>query len=1206
MSEFSKVVFTSALTMATPQLVEASAGTGKTYNIQNVYLRLILHHQLTTQQILVVTFTNAATQELRERLRRALLDCSYCIDSSPSTAPGDDERRARAAIALANPNKDINVNGELKRRLQIALMDFDSAAIFTIHGFCKRVLERYAFECGHDPDAELMTEQGGIIREACQDWWRKNAYGAKPDSVPFDSIGPLIQLVAMAYNNPIATLKGSAIPDTAELRELVAACTEVKIEDLRADFAWDRDGQLIRGKKKQELIDISPIRNAFAKHSREISEVEPRLAGADSESMAANVALVIRSIAGTGGGSDAKAFAKAVKSVGTDAAKNMKLTRQADIAADIAQDIRLRIRDRSALTYDAMLVNVRSVLQSKETGSHLRNLLRNEFKAALIDEFQDTDQVQYDIFWSLFSPKPDEGKEPSPLVFVGDPKQAIYGFRGGDIFTYYRAKKEIREADQHSLGTNYRSEENFVLGINELFKDESPDDLTFLNENVPYPTELISRGVAADKELLIAGKRDERPIKLWSLSGKEQQNNWPAYVAQEVVKMLTDSNQTIGGKPISPRQIAVLVMRHDQAKAVQEALVAANVNATRQATGNIFDTEDARRFALLMQAMSESHSARHIRSALASGLFPCTFDQVAAFKEEAATPSPASATEQQPGEPQKQFEDWVQVFRTAGERWKNESFMRGFQYLARELNVFQHIARQPDGDRRLSELRHLMELTHQTARTMRMGPVALLRWFERQLNKDARDHAGEDDDATPRVADDSDAVNIMTVFRSKGLQFPIVFAPTLWALKSEARNRKAPALKYHEGDSLILDLDTNSARGQRSAHAENHEENIRKIYVALTRAVNRVYLFQSEENTDDTAFALAHLLSRLPDAPAHIERETISFAPTANKWVGPQKPDPGSLTARALPTGVDKRHGHESFSSLATHRAIGPEARDVDAATAEAGATKEIIVAPIFAIPGGAKLGECWHEIFEYIDFQASPDAIAEITNRTLDKYRICPEAKPEQSQPVQDALKARREAVHTMISQTLDVPLGPTAFRLRDIPLSSRRSEMEFNFSLHSSSDRGVNGIANVLDTHWTTGARNDELISYLREREGKIARGFMTGFMDLVFERDGKFYILDWKSNQLSRRAENFDQQGLAAEMLAHSYYLQYMIYTVALHGFLSSRMKGYDYDRHFGGVFYLFLRGIDGKTDRGVFADRPSKELTMALSNFLGGRT
>lgn len=1205
MSEFSKIVFTSALTMATPQLVEASAGTGKTYNIQNVYLRLILHHQLTTQQILVVTFTNAATQELRERLRKALLECSYCIDSPPSAAPGAEEDRAREAIALANPNADAHVNRELKRRLQIALMDFDSAAIFTIHGFCKRVLERYAFECGHDPDAELMTEQGGIIREACQDWWRKNAYGAKPDPVPFKSIGDLIQLVATAYNNPIATLKGSAIPDTPELRELVEACEQVQIGRLGAEFTWSPAGQLIKGKKKQELIDISPIRNAFAMHSRELTDVGNRLANAHKESLAADVALVIRSIADKSGGSDAKAFAEAVKIVAKEAPENMKLTRQANVADEIARDIRRRIRDRSALTYDAMLVNVRSVLQSKETGPHLRNLLRNEFKAALIDEFQDTDQVQYDIFWSLFSPNPAVDKEPSPLVFVGDPKQAIYGFRGGDVFTYYRAKQQIPEADQHSLGTNYRSEENFVHGINELFQDRPPNDFTFLNENVPYSTPLGSNGIAPDKELLIVGNSDEKPIKLWSLASAEPQADWPAYVAQEVVRILNDHDQTIGGKPISPRQIAVLVMRHDQAKAVQEALVAANVNATRQANGNIFDTEDARRFALLMQAMSESRSARNIRSALASGLLPCAFDQIAAFKEEAATPSPAPATGQQPGGSQKQFEDWVHVFRTAGERWQNESFMRGFQYLARELNVFQHIARQPDGNRRLSELRHLMELTHQAARKMRLGPVALLRWFERQLNEDLRDHAGEDDDATPRIADDSDAVNIMTVFRSKGLQFPIVFAPTLWALKSEAKNSKAPTLKYHRDDSLILDLDTKSSLGQMRALREHHEENIRKIYVALTRAVNRVYLFESEKHSGICDYALAHLLGLLPEGPAHIERKWILIAPTENKWAGPQKPDPDSLSTRAFPSGVDKRHGHESFSSLATHRAMVPEARDVDAATEEASATEETIVAPIFAIPGGAKLGECWHEIFEHIDFQASSDAIKEITDRTLDKYRICPEAKPEQSQPIQDALKGRREAVHTMISHTLDVPLGSTAFRLRDIPLSCRRSEMEFDFSLHSSSDRGVNGLADVLDTHWTTDARNEGLISYLREREKQIARGFMTGFIDLVFEHKGKFYIVDWKSNQLSRRVENFGQKGLAAEMLAHSYYLQYMIYTVALHGFLSSRLKDYDYDRHFGGVFYLFLRGIDGETDRGVFTDRPSKELTEALSNFFGGR-
>ena len=1229
MSEFTHVVFTPGLNLTAPLLVEASAGTGKTYNIQNVYLRLVLREALTVQQILVVTFTNAATRELRERLRSVLLQCRYELDFPSGATPTPEQQRIRNAIALANPDRNPDQAANLKKRIQIALMDFDGAAIFTIHGFCKRVLERYAFECGHDPDAELMSEQSGIVREACQDWWRQNAYNRETKDLPFQSPGDLIKLVSAAYHHPIAKLKGSALPDSNEFKAFIAACQVVlnSLENLKGKIVWLGEGRLCRAQKS--TADASPLADLAVQYA----DAWDNIMRGNTNGLAVAVSDVLKTVRDFPGSGDAGPFAKHVKLIAESGRDSVNLSSQAAIAGEIARNIRDRIRDRSALTYDAMLVNVRSVLRDGTAGPHLRNLLRGEFKAALVDEFQDTDPVQYDIFRALFAPGQDPAEQPLPLVFVGDPKQAIYGFRGGDVFTYYQAKAAILPGGQHSLGENFRSEAHLVAAVNELFKDAAPETPTFLNPNVPYAEDLAAHNVAAEKELLVDGQRDEQPLKIWRLPD-DAQDKWAEFVARETVRILSDEKQKIGGKPIRPRQIAVLVATHWEAAAVQQALLDAGINAVRQATGNVFDSEVAAPLALVMQALVEPSRAGIVRSALGSGLLPCTPAQLARYRAEedaADAPQAENALDKAPDDSSTspvRFEDWIEIFREACSRWKKFSFVEGFQYLSDRLEIPEYMARQPDGSRKLSDLRHLVELAHQAARSQRLGPVTLLGWFIRQLDSDRRDAAGADDDAKPRIADDDDAVQIMTVFKSKGLQFPIVFVPTIWKSKSEAKRKTDMLLKYHENNELVLDLETKSAGAQQIAKCENHEERIRLAYVALTRAINRTYLFESAlktERTDYTNpadFAVAHLLQRLPVPDAegevrqgHVLRRYVPNDLPETPWPGSPRPSPGSLHAREQVNSVDHRHGHASFSSLATHtmaKSTTDEARDVDGATAAVPDAQDQDPEPIFAIPGGAKLGECWHEIFENIDFEdlkKSPENIRQTVEQTLDKYRICP--PPRDSLPVDKraAALARRAIVHTMVENTLSVPLQADSaeqpFALWEIPPRNRRSEMEFNFSLQRIQNQTVSGLAGILEEHWKGPVRNAGFIADLATRNSSIPRGFMTGFIDLVFQRNGRFYVVDWKSNRLNGRADGFSPDGMAAEMRTNSYYLQYLIYVVALHGFLSRALKGYDYDRNFGGVFYLFLRGIDGKRQKGVFSDKPSKALIEALSTFLGGQ-
>ncbi len=1330
MSDFSSMVFTEWAPNGRT-LVEASAGTGKTYNIQSAYLRLVLETGLPVQQILVVTFTEAATRELRNRLRQVLVDCRTALENRGGTV----DPRVQTALDQARVRTDADP-AEWMRRIQVALMEFDGAAIFTIHGFCNRVLERYAFECGHNPDAELLPGHRRVIRETGQDWWRGHAYDANQPNNPFGDVEKLVQLVEVLTQHPDARVvpESSLAPPPApppppalrddlkpnaqaaewlNLLESTRRALERKpsdwstlarnlpsIQSAFADARWHQAEvlppavehllqacrqvkALAKGKSingwtfpasqlaEQASLDIAGLWELLQDHDGGLRGwLESGCVLKDTRKPAALKRLItegrglaandfmaaVREVADVAGAAQlleptlpaTRLFAERSEWIARSA--TALLGQQGEIARRLADQYRRRIRDRAALTYDAMLFNVREVLRDEQAGPRLKKVLRREFRAALIDEFQDTDPVQFGIFSSIFADSEMVPPAP-PLLFVGDPKQAIYGFRNGDVFTYFEAKDGIPENRRHSLAKNYRSEKSLVAAINEVFRDdETPAFLA--NGQIPYAGDLLAQGTPSDRTLLVDGHPDPHPLKVWSYAtakGESIAGGSPlarrilADVAREIVRMLKDDRLGYPGDPprrIRPSDVAVLVMRHAEAEWVQKELIRLGVNAVRQSTGRVFDTPEASQLALVMQAMLQPGRTAFLRSALSADFIPCPIGWIAGLTSSApdAPDDQDAMGEPPPDAPdsRRSMEDWIEVFRESGRLWQTHSFMVAFQHLSRTLGLRAHVAGLPDGVQCLSTLLHLVELTHQEARAQQRGPVALMRWFTRQLESDHRD---EDDDAGRiRMADDNDAVRIMTVFKSKGLQFPIVFLPTLWLRKAEARRSRDIALKYHDdGQRLVLDLDVQSEDGKARAMGERLEENIRMAYVGLTRAINRAVLVEVRDSSITPAtHALEHLLERwrmrnpeaaATDATAAANPSTAGhvefFAPPPDLFdVTRYHPEAPPSLAPPLPTPkVDKDHDRTSFTALSAHAADRPwpvpvamslpDGADVDQETEFPPPSEEIPPAedPLLLIPGGAKLGTCWHRFFEVLDFQAPPPVIAEIVDDVLDQHGVC--IRPDSAMPSekQALLTRQRQSVHDMVRRVLSTELDTEhgRFRLSDIPLSSRRSELEFHFSLQPDSPRAIRDLAGILETHWQSLGRDEHFIEDMKTRTNLIPAGFMTGSIDLVFERQGRFYLVDWKSNQLSRCPEDFDAPGLAAEMRRHSYYLQYLIYTAALHGFLAGRLDAYEYDRHFGGVFYLFLRGIGAREQapgRGVFHDRPSQELIEPLSGFLAG--
>lgn len=1083
---FGDQIFEPGFAMQGIHLVAASAGTGKTYSIQTLYLRLVLVEEMTVQQILVVTFTKAATKELRERLQKVLrqaLDALEDRDANP-------EPRVAKMLALAEA-RDIGA-AVARPRLAQALLDFDLAAIYTIHGFCQRMLGRFAFETGQPFDTEPAEDSEAEIVERCRDWWRA-------------------EVVAKGVESP--------------------------------GFAID---QLV----------------AYAK--RFIGKPDAR---AGAEDAAAQAARAVAAAYRAGRGS------------------------------------------APTVTFDDYLLNLREALRADGEDGPLHAALRGEFHAALIDEFQDTDPVQWGIFSNLFGSRLD-----APCFLVGDPKQAIYRFRNGDIETYLRATAKIPEARRHVLDTNYRSEARLIAAVNQLFMDRprAGSSRTFGHDAIPYDTPLLARGKKLDQALTVNGAPDERPFKLRLIEHAGAKKIVPGptsgtglealrLVGAAIAELLADNTVRVAGEPVRPGHIAVLVHRHSEASQIVESLRAHGVPAIRQATGSVWASDEARQCWTFLQAVLNPQNTPTLRAALLTpwcGL--CHRDLLALNAGEAVAFAPSGGA--------RALEDWVVAFETWRETWRRRGFPAMFEESAEALGLRPRLAVLPDGLRRLTNIAHLAERLQSEIEQGRKSPEAALAWFQSQL---ADPRGGEEDQV--RMDSDDDAVRIMTVFASKGLEFPIVFAPTLFMLKPGDAKRKL--FEYHDDATGDLVVTQDRVQGLKLEDREVEIEHARHIYVALTRAVHRTVLFALATGkfvVDDQPLQRLLVGATATQADADAVFGAAADTPCAIELIPPAPaPEPPAYCAPAFEVGpppehpdIDTSRGHGSFSSLAPHGeddGAVATARAADAAKnrdGETGAEKdaetvaEFSPADIFAFPAGAKTGTCWHEIFEEIPFAISDASLRDVVAEKLEAYGFLARA---------GEAKGRLAATFGMVRRVLDQSL-PTAggaqggFTLRDVADSDRLSEWEFNFP--TLPDRRTPALKAAIARHDRYRSFTDAVGAW----DCAIPGGNLVGFIDLLFRHDGRYYIVDWKSNRRGGRQTDFGADGVREEIGVHGYWLQFLIYTVALHQHLRATLPGYDYDRHFGGVYYLFLRGIDGRGD-GVYADRPPLALVEELSGILG---
>jgi exodeoxyribonuclease V beta subunit len=1194
--------------------LEASAGTGKTFALAGLFLRLLLEAKVSARDILVVTFTEAATAELRERIRGRLSEALAVLEGATS----EDPLLVELAVRV-RPHMQTAILS-----LRNALEVFDLVSVSTIHSFCERTLQDSAFESGILFDMELVSDQAELIREAAADYCRKQLHGCDELLASASMYAKLTPDVLSSLLKQYLTYPELRLVTGEAPRPIERIAQELRTTFLQCVDAWKA---IPKGREGLVNFFIGGEKWTIGDHAKShlIHEYAGHLETClDVTSLSPNVWEAIWFFSSS--------------AVRAETGKKKKLperppallehcealyglileyttAHRAAFLRSSGQMLAQRKQEAKQQSFDDLISRLAGALDGA-SGPALAQSVRRKYRAALIDECQDTDPLQWRIFENVFAHSPDHW-----LYLIGDPKQAIYGFRGADVNTYLQAAATAKH--KYTLGTNWRSESALVHAVNALFSSAGRTT-AFLEKNISF--DAASPGPQADQNPLLFPPNDLRPapfhVWCWESSkgavtlGKAKKQ-LPFSVAAEISRLLNLKVLLGERRIIQPRDIAILVESHKQAGWMQSALHDLGIASVEQAMESVFESNEARELQWIMAAVLAPGREASVKSALTTDALGLTGSKLQALVSD-----------------ESRWQSRLQGFARYRQIWEEDGFFSMFTQLLRQEQVLENLLRYLDAERRITNLLHVAELLEAACKAEHLGPSRLVQWLEeRRISDEAAPDAFQ-----LRLESDEDAVQIVTIHRAKGLQYPVVFCPFVSKdakLRQINVNRQKvlDVVLYHDGrtEKLTWDLSPEPEETHiQLAAREQLAEKVRLLYVALTRACNRCYLV-SARYTRNKSTALAWLMHRpsgTPDDPvAALNHEIVAPGAWKSRWnkiaAAAAEPnggapgmavedlplDPGKrwipsetnstkLAARCCARRIDLSWFLSSFTQLAGQVTLRQSADaeggvldhdETALASSSAVGDEEVTSAPegIFALPASARTGDCLHKILERFDFAA---ADAEAT-QALVRQQL--EASNLWNAPY-------AAAVVEMLERLRHVPLEPgnPNLTLAGVPVGRRLTELEFQFP--------------------TTGLDAKHLLELIRNSKsavrasGRPAGGlplsrieaFLKGFIDLVFVFEGRYHIIDWKSNLLGNRTEDYTQEAMRLEIMENCYDLQYHLYIVALDKFLRQRLAGYSYDTHFGGVHYVFLRGLDpARPDLGIFHDRPSADALTRLTSELG---
>ena len=1171
-------------------LIEASAGTGKTYTLAALYLRLLLglgrERALTVDQILVVTFTEAATQELRERIRARIQEARTAFVLSAS----DDPFIAQLLILHQDhPSAVLD--------LEYAASEMDQAAVFTIHGFCQRMLRQHAFESSANFNAQLLSDDTALVRQALLDYWRTELY---------DSPSDLAQEILGCF----------ATPD--KLLSLIRGYLGLSDLQLSPDYS-DFDLQ----QQWREFISLQQqLQQAL---QQVLNSTDP---GDDLQALIRDSSVDKRSyskknlpvwygklvIFAEGGKAPFKELLKfsseqlQLKAKTEDVPEhpifeqiNGFCARQIDFKAVIFCRALAAVRNNmqaekykfQQLSFDDLLQKLAGALAS-DTDNALAVAIRKQYPFALIDEFQDTDPEQYAIFSQLYGANQTDiestaglpnGSEQLGFLMIGDPKQSIYAFRGADIFTYILARRQVQK--HYTLGTNWRSSQGMVSATNQLF-GRSPGAFIY-SEDIPfYPVEAAK---SAAGELTYEGQALPA-LLFWqsanSVNNDQYLNELAVVCAGQIERMLQGGK--LKNQPLNPAHIAVLVRDRREAGLIQQALQQLQIDSVFMSNrDNVYSLNLARELQYILKAVNEPSNERFLRTAIATEIFQLNALELYTLNQDELA-----------------WEQLVEEFSQYRQIWWRNGVLAMLHQLLQQRSLAKRWLGDVQGDRRLTDFLHLAELLQQASVELESNE-ALIRFLQ---DKRLQPSSAAQEQQL-RLDSDRARVTVITIHKSKGLEYDLVYIPFA------CRYRQSTGLLYHdETGQAIVDL---SAKAHREEiDKEQLAEDLRLLYVAITRAVHGCFIGMADVCLRNKSVwqktAIGYLLTSIVQRGEAVlleginqgealqlladENQHISIIGSANidlaqadlfASVTPSTDvAPAHLQVQEFARKIQYQWRVTSYSALSRDAQHAPSIES-DKLDLEVSSQEQEILLPstektIFSFAKGAVAGTFLHSIYEEIDFTCTDQLqIQQVLEQRLALSGYDLEWLPSLSDFVYHSLR-----VPLIASNTKEQSKLAEAFSLSDINNSDRLVEMEFVLPFKEIHSGAINQLL----------ARYDPLAKRAGELVFARVSGMLKGFIDLTLRHNNQYYVVDYKSNFLGEQLTDYHPEALQLAMIDHRYDFQYVLYTLALHRLLRTRLVNYDYERDIGGVFYLFLRGMAPGSDTGVFYYKPEKVLIEKL--------
>lgn len=1249
-------------------LIEASAGTGKTYNITRIYLRLLLERRLTVQQILVMTFTKDATEELRGRIDSFIREA---INNWSSLIVEDEY-----FTAIASQIDEI----EALTLLKTALLFIDEAAIFTIHGFCKRVLNQHAFASGVSFNALMEANSQDLELEACQDWYRVLArqspdnfllvaeFWAEPQTFlsqfskaisknnALDLVSPKdielnFQHLAQQALNSLRCNHQVLLDSLVEVKS--GSAQQVRFDELNALLTW------LENISGSDDLDNSNEVNGDETKSSSIPSPTPS-AMPDSFidgrrfSRAKNKAELVEIFTPV---NEVKSLNKNINKL-INKAKAFLIVREG--IYKIRLDIESKKQNLNMLNFDDLISTLANTLSAvQDEKSELANILFQQYPVALVDEFQDTDPLQFEILSAIYY-----SQKSAALYMIGDPKQAIYGFRGGDVFAYLSAREDCDH--QWLMDTNWRSTPMMIEGYNRLFygnnlASTAREVFGYNIEYLPVKASPKKSSICEDNNfsalqfIHFTANADDKTVKQ---SFRPVMANW---CASEISRLLsgsrtnasTNSNasKSTNGANLTAQNIAILVRDGSEAAAIKLALQEQNLSSVFLSNrANLLHSKQAQQLLVLLKGILFVENERLFTAGLACGLLGFTAEKLYLLQQDELA-----------------WQEHKFIFLALRDEWLYKGYISMALKLMHEhfnLSIYddgssqsldspsevqgqglnQSISEDTSFDRSVTNLLHLFELL-QSASQRHRQPQELIYWFEQQISQD-----NPDSEAELRLESDDNLIRIITQHGSKGMEYPIVFVPFATRHKDPLRfgTRSVSFIEYHDQQGkLHLSLD-GSDEAKQSMADEAYAEAIRLLYVAITRAEQRCYVFstafehchnsplgrtlkwQKGQTGEQIFISLQQLASENPDAIGVLEvtaDETSEFETNVSQSHYFSQKNSALAEVAIFKGKIERDWWLSSFSALSKnlrHGGVSTPDRDNES-TLIIDQSETVIPSSLirFNITKGAHTGNLLHDILEHTDF-AEPDWQSSMQWPLLKYGELkCTELRHGdlgQSYHEEDLQKWLQQVINTpLVGNPLEsTPLESKEqtghnFCLKDIVLAKTLRESEFYFPMNSANS---SALAKLLTDHRNKSAQilstaHREVRSQYQVKlpAYQKLKGMMHGFIDLVFEHEGKYYVCDYKSSHLGDHFKYYSKQDLLLNIEKNYYDLQYLIYCLALHRHLKNSLSDYNAEQHFGGVYYLYLRGMTDEAQHrgaGVYYRHISENELNCLDDLFSGAT